>query len=1066
MNIKLNQKVIKEMCGTVSFKRGDSFYRTNKVTINEYNDNFCEAVVHGAEDFQVTVNKGISDSIQTTCSCPTLLNYSKCCQHVAAVLFAILERKKQGEIAISDFEGKQSTEFENDFLSIFQNQPVRSSGHQRHFEKREVLDVHFKVKALEMEIEQNVLGIEIAIDQLPVQNIRKFLKDLGHGKKSKLSNRFTYDPNRHCFTSDTDEALHMLIRIVHDEKTILDTLSSITDLSELAHTMFIPPSTWRLFSKTLTKLPFVTIEQNGVGYDRFQFVKEPLPIEFQVEVGDSQHFHLLLNGYNKLLLLNSYQSVLCNGKVYLLEEQDMERLIQLSQMIKAPGKYYVPIPMQQFPFFLEKVVAGLRRLGDVQISPKLSKKLINTPLVAKIYLDRLKNRLLAGVEFHYDHLVIQPLESQDNPMIVRYFDKEEEILHIMEESGFSKTEGGYFMQNEELEYDFLYYVVPKLQELAQIYMTTAVRNRVIKTNTHPKIRVKVHKERTNWLEFKFEMDGIAQTQIKEILADLEFNKKYYRLPNGSLLSLETKEMQEMKRFLQAGPTQDNQYEATLHMPLLDSLKFLDLINENSIFKPEESFRQFLDELLHPGSLDFKMPERLSTVLREYQKDGYKWMKLLAKYGFGGVLADDMGLGKTIQSIAFIVSELSNIRESQTPVLIVCPSSLTYNWMQEIMQFAPELQAIVMDGNQTERQILRKDMKDMDVLITSYPLLRQDIQWYKNQTFHTIFFDEAQAFKNPFTQTARAVKKLQSERRFGLTGTPIENSLEELWSIYHVIFPELFKGLEEYSHLSRKTIADRVRPFLLRRVKEDVLGELPKKQELLERSDLFPEQKKLYAALLAKLREDTLKHLDQETFRKNRIRILAGLTRLRQICCHPALFVEGYKGSSAKFEQLLQILEESKISGRRVLIFSQFTKMLNLIGREMTNRGESYFYLDGQTPSDARVELCNRFNAGERNLFLISLKAGGTGLNLTGADTVILYDLWWNPAVEEQAADRAHRMGQKNEVQVIKLLAAGTIEEKMNDLQEKKRHLIADILNPEEKMGSTLTEEDIRDILMI
>ena len=282
----------------------------------------------------------------------------------------------------------------------------------------------------------------------------------------------------------------------------------------------------------------------------------------------------------------------------------------------------------------------------------------------------------------------------------------------------------------------------------------------------------------------------------------------------------------------------------------------------------------------------------------------------------------------------------------------------------------------------------------------------------------------------------------------------------------MIFPQLFQGLEEFSNLTKKDIARRVRPFLLRRMKEDVLKELPGKQETLESSELLPEQKKLYAAYLAKLRYDTLKHLDKETFRKNRIRILAGITRLRQICCHPALFVEGYKGSSAKFEQLMQILEESKHSGRRVLIFSQFTKMLNLIATEMTMRGQTYFYLDGQTPSEDRVELCNRFNDGEKDVFLISLKAGGTGLNLTGAATGILYDLWWNPAVEEQAADRAYRMGQKNVVQVIKLIARGTIEEKMHALQEKKRDLIADILQSEEKASTTLTEEDIREILML
>jgi SNF2 family DNA or RNA helicase len=504
----------------------------------------------------------------------------------------------------------------------------------------------------------------------------------------------------------------------------------------------------------------------------------------------------------------------------------------------------------------------------------------------------------------------------------------------------------------------------------------------------------------------------------------------------------------------------------LDLPVEQCLQLLDSVEVSDAFKLEESFRQFLDHLRHPGRLEFEVPTSLDPILKDYQKLGFKWMKTLAYYGFGGILADDMGLGKTIQSIAFIVSVLPTVRKEKLPVLIVCPSSLTYNWLNEFRKFAPSLNVVVIDGTKVERTKLLKGITNNDVLITSYPLLRRDINWFTKQFFHTVFFDEAQAFKNPLTQTARAVKKIQADHRFALTGTPVENSLEELWSIFHVVFPELFRGLKEYSQLSRANIARRIRPFLLRRLKEDVLSELPEKIESLETVELLPEQKKLYAAYLAKLRHDTLKQLDKDTIRKNRIKILAGLTRLRQICCHPSLFVDGYKGNSAKFTQLLQIIEESKLSGRRVLIFSQFTKMLEIIGRALTTKGLGFFYLDGQTPADERLEICQRFNRGERDLFLISLKAGGTGLNLMSADTVILYDTWWNPAVEEQAADRAHRIGQKNVVQVIKLVARGTIEEKMNELQDKKRHLIEEIIDSDEKIMSALTEEDIREILMI
>jgi SNF2 family DNA or RNA helicase len=295
---------------------------------------------------------------------------------------------------------------------------------------------------------------------------------------------------------------------------------------------------------------------------------------------------------------------------------------------------------------------------------------------------------------------------------------------------------------------------------------------------------------------------------------------------------------------------------------------------------------------------------------------------------------------------------------------------------------------------------------------------------------------------------------------------VENRLEELWSIFDIVFPGLLPVRKAFAELTREQVAARIRPFLLRRMKTDVLKELPEKIETMQTSELFPEQKKLYAAYLAKLQQETLKHLDKDTAQQNRIRILAGLTRLRQLCCHPALFVQGYTGGSAKLTQLLEIVEECRSSGKRMLIFSQFTEMLGLIGRELHERGASFFYLDGHTPGEERVINSERFNAGERELFLVSLKAGGTGLNLTGADTVILYDLWWNPAVEQQAADRAHRMGQKQVVQVIRLVTQGTVEEKMHQLQERKRSLIDEVIQPGGKPLTALSLAELREVLQV
>lgn len=1059
MSIKINQKMIKELCGTVSFKRGEAFFRSNKVLFEQFGPERYEATVSGTENFHVVIEKENDEQFLSRCSCPKLASFQKDCQHIAAVLLAVHDFQMKGTSPVSPPPVKRE-ELAAGMLNIFQSKQRRPSGHQRHFENRAVLDLEFIIKPTMDSMGYPSLGMELFIEQTKVQHIRNFLEGVQSGHSYQLSSLVVYDPSLHCFQSEADAVIQHLIQLIHD-----GTDSSVFNNTEL---LLIPPSSWKQMQTLLTRAPLVKLEHEGFTFNPLQITEELPPLQFEFLEAETTGYCLKVKGLSRMVVLTAYGSVVSAGKIINLNTEDCQHLDEIKQMLDISGTNQIFIDEQQLAPFFEKVVPGLRKLGHVQLSDALARKFMKTPLTAKLYLDRVKNRLLAGLEFHYENLVINPLE--DNTVfagvrMIRDKEKEEQILEVMEESSFVKTESGYFLHNEELEYDFLYHVVPKLQKQVQIYATTAVRNRIFRAPAPPALRVSLKKERTNWLEFKFELDGISQQQIKEVLMSLEEKRKYYRLPSGSLLSLETREFEEIQRFLTELPVQRGEIENIFEVSIMQGLPLFDSVDDNKVLRLEDSFQQFLETLRNPSGLSFEVPVSLESILRDYQKHGYRWMKTLAHYGFGGILADDMGLGKTLQSITFILSELPSIRDRKQPVLIVCPSSLSYNWLNEIMKFAPGIQSVVVDGNQRERDKIQREAMELDVLITSYPLLRRDIQWYEKQPFHTIFFDEAQAFKNPITQTARSVKRLRSDYRFALTGTPVENSPEELWSIFHVVFPELFKGLREFSHLTKKKIARRVRPFLLRRMKEDVASELPEKLESLEMAELLPDQKKLYAAYLAKLREDTLKHLDKETIRKNRIKILAGLTRLRQICCHPGLFVDGYKGGSAKLEVLLRIVEESRMSGRRVLIFSQFTKMLELIGRNLSLMGLPFFYLDGQTPAQERVEICRRFNEGERDFFLISLKAGGTGLNLTGADTVILYDIWWNPAVEDQAADRAHRIGQKNVVQVIKLVTRGTIEEKISELQDKKRHLIEEIIHSsDEQQTSLLTEEDIREIL--
>lgn len=477
MDIKINQKIIKERCGSVSFKRGEAYYRAGKVTIHDDSADLCRATVKGADDFHVTIDKDQAGHIQTSCSCPTLGDFSKSCQHVAAVLLAINERKSSEGI-----------------LALFQDQPIRKSRHQLHFEQREVLDVQFTLKRCTLRNGENLFGVELAINQLKVSDIRAFLQHVQFGKSYSVCPTFTFDPNAHCFDNEVDAVLHQLIRVARDELAVRNDSAS-QDM------LLIPPSVWKGLMALLGQVPIVLVEQNGQGAQRYRYIDDVPPLQFTVEEvhGDYQ---LTVKGFERLVLFEAYHVVLIDGAMYQLDSQDCDRLLQLQHMLVAPNNNYVPIPPEQMDLFLNKVVPGLRKIGQVRLSQHVLAEMQKTPLVAKLYLDRLKNRLLAGLEFHYEHVIIQPLEDSEQqlgPIIVRDYKKEREILELMEESGFTKTDGGYFMQNEELEYDFLYHILPHVQSLAQVYATTAVRNRLVKNNHFPKISVKVKKDaQTGW----------------------------------------------------------------------------------------------------------------------------------------------------------------------------------------------------------------------------------------------------------------------------------------------------------------------------------------------------------------------------------------------------------------------------------------------------------------------------------------------------------------------------------------------------------------------------------------
>lgn len=1096
MSAKLTRQLIKLLCGRIAYDRGEAYYRHKKVDLTPVGQEGQQfhAVVHDIDTCFVHIDLSAKGKVAAQCSCEVYTSLHNYCKHIAAVLLAIFDDQQHKEAEIErepalspdalstspsrpDSMGKDVW-LTRDLIGLFDPRSQRRKPAEVRFDSRTRLQVEFILRPYTYRTQRRLLAVELKLGvsrHYIVKNILGFLDLADRGQSFSFTPQFAYDPEKHSFDPQDYEIIRELIAIAKNEQIYAGTIPSQphgAGRRQEERLMVLPPYAWNRLLSLFMSSSSVKVEARQGGTIPLQLSYHPLPLRFEVRPSEDHGGILVFHGLDELELYADYGLVRYEDAFIRLEEEDCRRLAEMKGMMDASRREYVHVPGEQMEPFMRRVVPGLAKLGKIQVAEEIRSRIQVMPLKAKLFLDRLRERLLAGVEFHYGNVVLNPLESAEQQrgtehILLRDDEQERLILELMEGSGFTRTESAYYLDNEEAEYDFLVHMLPRLEQLVEVYATSAVKVRVKPAPAPPKVTLALG-ERTDWLELTFRLDGISEQEIREVIQALAAKRKYYRLPDGALLPLEGAEFQEIVQLMNdAGPFLPSEKNgASFKLPVARGLQMLEEERYGSLVHVDGDIEQMLSLLRHPEDMQVQIPPGLAPVLRDYQRLGFQWMSMLASFGFGGVLADDMGLGKTLQSIAFLLSKLDEIRIERLPALIVAPASLVYNWRNELVRFAPDIRCTIIDGAKPDRVRLLRDLEENDVLITSYPLLRMDVELFAESSFHTLILDEAQSFKNYATQTAKAVKTLRARHRFALTGTPIENSLEELWSIYDAVFPALFQSRARFNDLRREQIARMIRPFMLRRLKSDVLKELPEKIESLQSSALLPEQKKLYAAMLAQLQQDTLKHLNDDSFEKNRIQILAGITRLRQLCCHPALFVEGYQDSSAKYEQLLEIVEEALSAGKRMLIFSQFTEMLSLIGRELGYRGIPFFYLDGKTPPEQRVELCSRFNEGEHDVFLISLKAGGTGLNLTGADTVILYDLWWNPAVEQQAADRAHRMGQKQVVHVLRLVAENTVEQKMYELQQKKMHLIDEVLHPDEESWSSLNEQDIREILSL
>lgn len=1029
----ISKQEIKERCGELSYKYGERLWKKGNVQLT-FLDQQIIGTVRTTDDFHIMLTYRNNKIESTGCSCPKLGSYTLDCQHIAAVLIGIHETGEPKTDSTS-LTGKSEKEFR----------------HRGYFETRQAIPVHFYLRIPEKS-ERKALQMAVQIDGKPVNNIIAFLKALKNGTRFSVAENLLYDAAKFYFEDDSNQILEQLIQAYEDQQMIG------TAFADKTSWISIPVTAWERMERLLHSSPLVSLYLEADAYHKqlLSFYDALPSFSFRIRQTGINYSISFLERSHTIFLL-AYQLIYQNGSLYLLTEEE-KQLIHLCEQLWKQQSGTIVVSKEQ----IVSISVLLERIGEVEDTTGTLKSLY-TPLKASIYIDRVHNRLLAGLEFQYGDKKITPFEK--TAMVRRDKEKEAEIIAFLERSGFANTEGSFILQNEQLEYDFLYHYLPELYKIADVFVTNAVRNQISKKRFQPIVRVKHKRDRTNWLAFSFQVKGFWEQEVRQILEAIEEKRPYYRLKDGSFLTLETEEIKELEKYLLSVSMTPSEILEEIELSLKDGLSFAHRMEDNGYLAEGEAVKEMIYDIQAPANEKYPIASEIEPILKPYQKDGVRWMLAVAEAGLGGVLADEMGLGKTVQAIAFCMTKYQQQKEKKAPVLIVCPTSLCYQWKQEWELFAPGFSAEILDGAIQERKRKKKTLLEKDVWIVSYGVLKNEIDWLKkNITFQTIIFDEAQTFKNPATQVFRTVKKLKADYQFALTGTPLENKMEDLWSIFYIIFPELLGGLKDFAWLTNDQVLRRVHPFMLRREKKDVLKDMPIKTEYIERVPLTEAQKQIYISYLSKLRHPKFKHLDRDTVRKNRIKILAGLTRLRQICCDPSLFIRDYDGESAKLQRLMKIVKDAKRSGKRMLIFSQFTQMLKRIGDLLRIEEIPYFYLDGQTPSEDRLQICRSFNQGENDICLISLKAGGTGLNLVGADTVILYDTWWNPAVEDQAIDRAHRIGQIYDVTVIRMLTEGTIEDKMYNLQQKKRKLIEQMVQTKDLWNYQLTDEDVEKLL--
>lgn len=767
----------------------------------------------------------------------------------------------------------------------------------------------------------------------------------------------------------------------------------------------------------------------------------------------------------------------------------------------------IAIPEPLFGTFIENALPQLRYYAEVK-NPSIIKQFVTLPYVdslkARCVIHYLNGELEASFYFLYDHGEVPAASSElkfehlsffitNEGIIARNLAEEKKLIDaIFQDFIFDEKIGVFRAKSEKKIVEFMTEIIPKFQHRVEFECPENLSDQFIYDQTTFELHLKEGPAISSYdvsLIVNGDLDGIPLDRLWECLTS---NKTFLELTSSKISPKKSKNGK-LPRIL----VLDLEKLAPM-VQIFDEIG-IEKLGNHSISRPLWSLTSINPDQFKALSIPFSITSRLQeiqkqimgetptlyqeippviqAILRNYQLDGVKWLERLRKMHLNGILADDMGLGKTLQAIIAVTQ--AKQESSSKLSLVVCPTSLVYNWKEEFSKFNPNLKVIVIDNVPSIRKKLLKKANEYDVLITSYNLLQKDIDIYSEGEFDYVILDEAQHIKNRTTRNAKSVKMIKASHKLILTGTPIENSLEDLWSLFDFLMPGLLSAYDRFVEKYIRTcgaycaaesknlqsLRRKISPFILRRMKEDVLDDLPPVSEIVYHCHLSQTQKDLYHSYAASAKEELSRLVQKEGFDKIQIHVLATLTRLKQICCHPAIFAKekAEEGDSAKYDMLIELIPSLIEGNHKAVIFSQYTRMLTIMREDLNRRGIKFTYLDGSSKN--RLQIVKEFNENANiPIFLVSLKAGGAGLNLVGADTVIHYDMWWNPAVENQATDRVHRIGQKRSVSSYKLITLNTIEEKILNLQNRKKELVKKVVTCDEEVLAKLTWEEVLELL--